>query len=256
MARDSYNDLIFQLGDLARERLPNKPNCPPTMEQVYEAEDGLVAAREELAALEQQMNDEDAAYQQRVAALQREKEVKAQVVARFRRAVDGIEGKVKELRKKAAAIQADVRYGKDALKKQEQRQKEMELAQKDPATLALGRENLKKMRLASLRKEREGEEVARDIELALTPSPGAPGEAGILAHKRILEIEDEFEARKLEFDARMAELDQAIAAKEQDVQAAEDYLDQTLFLLGEDCYGQRLADAALAPFYPRLDKAK
>ena len=32
MARESYNDLILQLGDLARERLANKSNPPRTME--------------------------------------------------------------------------------------------------------------------------------------------------------------------------------------------------------------------------------
>jgi hypothetical protein len=54
----------------------------------------------------------------------------------------------------------------------------------------------------------------------------------------------------------MAELDQAIAQKEEEIQAAEDYLDQALFLLGEEVYKQRISDAQLAPFYPRLDRAQ
>lgn len=53
----------------------------------------------------------------------------------------------------------------------------------------------------------------------------------------------------------MAELDQATAAREQETRAAEDFLDQSLFLLGEDVYASRIQDAALAAFYPRLDAA-
>ena len=48
---EKYEELIFQLGDLARERLPNKPNCPRSMDRVYKAEDVVVARREELAQL-------------------------------------------------------------------------------------------------------------------------------------------------------------------------------------------------------------
>ena len=39
MAKESYNDLIFQLGDLARDRLAGKPNCPRSMDRVYRAEE-------------------------------------------------------------------------------------------------------------------------------------------------------------------------------------------------------------------------
>jgi hypothetical protein len=255
MAKDSYNDLIFQLGDLAREQLVNKPHCPQSMERVYEAEDALVAQREALEELERQMNDEDAAYQEYLEQVQQEKARQQALVTKFRTAVAGIEGKVKELRKKVVTMNADVRYGKENLKKQEERQRLMEEGQKDPQLIAIGRENIKKVRLALLRKEREAEDAQRDVDNALTPTPGQPGAAGILAHKRMLELEDEVEQRKADHEAVMAELDRAIAEKEQDVQAAEDYLDQALFLLGEDCYTQRLADPALASFYPRLDKA-
>lgn len=256
MARESYNDLIFQLGDLARERLPNKPHCPHSMERVYEAEDALVAAREELEELERRMNDEDTAYQELVAQLHAERERQQVLVQKHRKAVDLVEGKVKEMRKKLATDLADLRYGKDNLKKQEKKQQQMEEEQKDSETIAIGREMLKKTRLALLRKERATEDLQRDIENALTPQPGQSGSAGILAHKRTLEIDDELEQRKGEFEQVMAELDRVIGEREQDVQAAEDYLDQALFLLGEDCYTARLADPELAAFYPRLDKAK
>ena len=98
----------------------------------------------------------------------------------------------------------------------------------------------------------EVEELERPSILAPTPRPGQPAASGILAHKRMVDLEDELAARKQAFDQAMAALDQAIAQKGTEVQAAEDYLDPALFLLGEDVYAQRIADAQLAPFHPRL----
>ncbi len=252
---NSYNELIFQLGDLARERLPNKPNCPQSMQRVYRAEDALVARREELAALEQQMNDEDDAWQAFQAELAAEREKLNVVVKRFHRAVEAIEGKVKDLRKKVANKKADHRYGGASLKKEEARLADMEMTVDDPMKLQVAKDNIKKLRLAYMRQGREVEQLEMDLEQALTPRPGQPGADGILAHKRLLELEDEEAARKEDFEQFMEELDQAIAEKEQEVLAAEDYLDQALFLLGEECYAQRIADPALAALYPRIDRA-
>jgi len=122
--------------------------------------------------------------------------------------------------------------------------------------IATARENLKKNRLKMMRLTRDIEAIQDDVTNALTPLPGQPGAPGILAHKRMLEMEDEAEERDAAFKERMAEIDQAIAQKEEEIQAAEDYLDQALFLLGEEVYNQRISDAQLAPFYPRLDRAQ
>ena len=62
MGREKYEELIFSLGDLARERLANRPNPPRSMERVFQAEDGLSAIREEVAAFETQMNEEEASF--------------------------------------------------------------------------------------------------------------------------------------------------------------------------------------------------
>ncbi len=253
---NSYNELVFQLGDLARERLPNKPNCPQSMQRVYRAEDALVARREELAELEGQMNDEDAAWQEFQDRLAAERAKLDVVVKRFSRAVEAIEGKVKDLRKKVANKKADHRYGGVSLKKEEARLADLEMTTDDPVKLQTAKENIKKLRLAYMRQGREVEQLESDLEHALTPRPGQPGADGILAHKRMLELEDEETARKADFEQFMADLDQAIAEKEQEVLAAEDYLDQALFLLGEECYAQRIADPALAALYPRIDRAK
>lgn len=253
---ESYNDLIFQLGDLARDRLAGKPNCPRTMDRVYRAEEALVARREELADFEQQMNQEDLDFQAFVAEQEKEKAVHAVQIKKWRKAVDAIEGKVKDMRKGIASKKAEVRYGSESIKKLEAKITDMELTRQDVGDIATARENLKKNRLKHMRLIRDIEALEYDLNNALTPHPGQPGAPGILAHKRLLEMLDQLEARKEAFDQTMADLDRAIATKEQEIQAAEDYLDQALFLLGEDVYAQRVADAQLAPFYPRLDRAQ
>src|SRR5690606_2409060 len=126
MAKESYNDLIFQLGDLARDRLPGKPNCPRTMERVYRAEEALVARRDELAALEQQMNDEDAAWQDFQAEQDAERARHEAVVQKWKKIVDAIDSKVRTTRRKLSGRKADLRYAKEGLAKLEEKTKEME----------------------------------------------------------------------------------------------------------------------------------
>ncbi len=256
MAKERYEDLVFQLGDLAREVLPNKPTCPRSMERVYKAEDVVLARRDELAQLEQQLNDEDAAFQEFMDQVAAEREQQEAVVKQFRRAVDAIQGRVKELRKKIGSQRAAVRYDRNAIKKMEQRHADLEMTTQDPLKLQQSKELLKKMRLATMRKERDLEDWEREFDIVLTPQPGQPGSAGILAHKRLLILEDEVEDRELEHQEVMADLEQQLALKEEEVKAAEDFLDQAVFMLGEDCYANRIADAGLASLYPRLDKAR
>ncbi|MFY1826508.1 hypothetical protein ACN47A_11390 [Myxococcus fulvus] len=256
MAKESYDDLIFQLGDLSRDRLPGKPNCPRSMDRVYKAEEAVVARREELAGFEQEMNDEDAAYQAFLDQQEQEKAGHQAIVRKWKKAVDAIDGKVKDLRKTLASRRAELRYAADALVKMEKKIEDMELTRQDPARIDTARTNLKKNRLTQMRLGREVEDLDERLSTALTPEPGQPGAPGILAHKRLLEMEDEAEARKEEHEARMVEIDQSIATLEEQVKAAEDYLDQALFLLGEDVYAQRIADPQLAAFYPRLDRAQ
>lgn len=256
MAKESYNDLIFELGDLARERLPDRPNCPRSMDRVFKAEDAVIAAREGLEALENELNEEDAGYNDFLSAQEAERNEQKEIVKKWRAAVAGLEGRSRELRKKISTQKATVRYEKISLKRAEEKHKDLELREShDFKKVALSKELLKKTRLHLMRKQRDIEEIEREFETLLTPRPGQPGAQGILAHKRLLEMEDEAESRKAEHDARMQELDSQIAAKEEEVQAAEDYLDQAVFLLGEEVYGARINDPALAALYPRLDKA-
>ena len=257
MARaEKYDDLIFQLADLARERLADKPGSPRSMDRVFKAEDAVVARREELAALEQQMNDEDQAYQDFLAQREAERREQEQIVRQFKRAVDAIQGRVKDLRKKIAAARAQLRYEQVNIRQAEARVADLEMTGAGEGRIEQARAFLRKMRLGTLRNQRDLEEMECTAEQLLTPRPDQPGAQGVLAHKRLLEIEDELETRKARLDARMPELDRQIALKEEEVRASEDDLDQALFLLGEECYALRLDDPALAPFYPRIDRAR
>jgi hypothetical protein len=257
MGREKYEELIFQLGDMARERLGNRPNPPRSMERVFQAEDGLSAIREEVAAFETQMNEEEASFNDFIEQQSAEKTEQQEIVKKWFKAVQGIEVRSRELRKKSMTDKGTLRYEKVSLKRAEQQYADLEFTSShDEKLLATSRELIKKKRLQLMRKERNIEEMDRDYELLLTPKPGQPGAQGILAHKRILEMEDEFDARKLEHDQLMKELDEALAAKDDEVKAAEEYLDDAIFLLGEECYTERLADASLAPLYPKIDKAK
>jgi chromosome segregation ATPase len=254
---ENYNDLMFQLGDLARERLVNKVDRPRAMERVLRAEDLLVQRREELASFEAEMNEADVAYQESLAALEEERSGHREIVKKYQRAVNSIEGRVKELRKKLSSAKADVRYNRDAIKKAEAKHKDLEMTSHgDPARVEMSKQNLKKIKLSVMRQERQLEDLEFEFSRALTPEPGNPGAPGILAHKALLELEDAEEERKIAFEEQMGEIDARIAAKEQEVQAAEDYLDQAIFLLGEECYQKRIPDPALAALYPRIDKAK
>lgn len=256
MAKESYDDLIFQLGDLARDRLPGKPTCPRSMDRVYRAEEALVARRDELAALEQEMNDEEAAWLDFQAEQDEERARHEAIVKKWKKLVDTIDSKVRSTRRKLSGKKADLRYAKEGLATLEAKLREMEELGADPRALNTQRENLKKKRLEIMRASREVEDLGYEINQLLTPEPGKPGAVGIQAFKRMMDMEDEAEERKAAYERTMAELDQAIAAKEEEIHAAEDYLDQALFLLGEDVYAQRIADAQLAPFYPRLDRAR
>jgi hypothetical protein len=143
MARESYNDLMFQLGDLAREGLVNKPGRPKSMDRVLRAEDVVVQRREELAELEAQMNDLDVAHQESLAAIGEERAEQQEIVKQFKRAVVAIEGRVKDMRKKLVTAKADIRYNKDAVKKAESRHADLEMTSHDPQKVELSRQNLK-----------------------------------------------------------------------------------------------------------------
>ena len=257
MPKESYDELVFQLGDLAREHLAEAKNPPRTMEHVFAQEDEVLALREVMEGIEEELNQEDAAWQDFLDAQDAEKVEQKAIVTKWRGAVLGVEGRSRDIKKRLSSMKAAFRYQRDSLKRAEVSHKEMELREgHDVKRINLSRENLKKSRLHIMREQRSIEELEWEFKQVLTPRSGQQGAQGILAHGRILGMEDEFEEREHEHEARMKELDAAIATKEEGVKAAEAELDGVLFELGEECYAERVPHPQLNPLYLRLDKAK
>ena len=257
MAKESYNDLVFQLGDLARENLADAKRQPKAMENVFACEDVVLAIRDEIAAIEEELNAEDASYRDFLDQQEAEKAEQNSIIKKWRSAVAGVEARSRDMKKKLSSLKAAFRYQKRSIKLAEEKHKDLEMREgHDAKKIHLSKENLKKSRLHIMREQRHVEELEYDFNQVLTPRPGQVGAQGILAHKRILEMEDEAEERKEEHDERMKELDGAIAAKEEEVKAAEADLDEAIFHLGEEAYTDRLAHPTLNPLYLRLDKAQ
>lgn len=256
MAKESYNDLIFMLGDLAREHLAEKKPLPKGMDAVFECEDVLLGIREEIAALEGEMNDEATAYQDFLDQQAAERDEKHAITKKWRHAVSGVESRSRELRKSLSSQKAAHRYQKNSLALAEQKHKELEQREgHDVKKIDTSRANLKTFRLKMMRNARMLEDMEMELNQVLTPRPGQVGAQGILAHKELLEMEDLAEEKKAEHEERMKELDGALAAKEQEAAAAEEDLDGALFDLGEAVYGDRTPHPQLNPVYARLDKA-
>ncbi len=257
MARESYKDLIMQLGDLARERLASKANPPQAMEQVFAAEDDVLAIRDEKAALETQLNEEDGQFKDYCDQQEAERTEQQQIVQKWKKAVEGIEARSRALRKTIATAKATMRYEKVSLKRAEAKHLDMEQVEAhDVRKIALSKENLKKVRLQLMRKLRNIEDQESEFLVILTPKPGQAGAQGILAHRRLLEMEDESEDRKSDHEETMTTLDKEIGAREEEEKDAEASLDEAIFALGEECHRQRIPDPALSALYPRIDKAK
>src|SRR4051812_31972 len=119
--QDAYNELIFQLGDLARDHLVKKERYPRSMERVFKAEEAVAQLREDLAALEEDLDAEDGGYRQMLAAHEEERGRLAETVKRYQKAVDAIQGKSKDLRKKITGQKAAIKYDATSLGKAEER---------------------------------------------------------------------------------------------------------------------------------------
>jgi hypothetical protein len=256
MAREGYEDLIFKLGDLAREHLAEAKRPLRAMAAVFAAEDAVLQLREAVAAQEAKLNREDAAWNDFLAQHEVEKNEQRAIVKKWSSAVAGVESRSRSLKKKLGSLRAAFRYQKKSLKLAEEKHRELELREgHDLRKIELSKDNLKKTRLHLMREQRHLEELEWELEQVLTPRPGQPGAQGILAHKRILELEDEAEEREAAHEEAMARLDQAVAAKDEELKGAEAELDAAIFALGEECYADRVAHPKLTPLYPRVDKA-
>jgi hypothetical protein len=256
MAKEDYNALILMLGNLSREHLAERTPLPKAMEAVFECEDVLLAIQEEIAALEDEMNEEASTYQDFLDQQAAERDEKKAITKKWRHAVAGVEIRSRDLRKSLSSQRAAHRYQKNSLALSEQRHKELEQREgHDLKKIETSRGNLKTFRLKMMRNARMLEDMEMELNQVLTPRPGQVGAQGILAHKELLEMEDLAEEKKAEHDARMKVLDTALAAKEAEAAAAEEDLDDALFFLGEAVYDDRTPHPELNPVYVRLDKS-
>jgi hypothetical protein len=256
MPKETYDDLLLQLGDAAREHLADSPKAPPAMQVVFDAEDHLLAERQVITKLETKMNNADAAHQEFLARCEADKVRHKATVQRYRSAVIGVEGRSLDLRKKISSQKATLRYQNLGLRKAEERHRELALREgHDFKKVALSQENLKKTRLLLMRMKRNIEEFEYDFKQVLTPRPGQQGAQGILAHKRLLEMEDEMEDEAQAFEEQMQGIDAQLHQKEEDIKAAEESLDQAIYELGEAVYSERVPHPQLNPIYAKLDKA-
>lgn len=255
MAKETYQDLIFQLGDLAREHLAEKPKPPRAMEKVFAEEEVVLALREEIERREEEMNDEELSYHDFLERSEVERIDQQKITRKWASAVSGVETRSRALKKQISAQKAAHRYQRKSLKLAEAKHKELELREgHDLRKLTLSLENLKKFRLQIMRERRNIDDLEFELKSVLTPRPGQQGAQGILAHQRLLELEDEGDERKAQHEERMRDLDSLIAAKEKELSLAEQNLDSALFELGEEVYADRLAHPKLTPLYTKVDK--
>jgi hypothetical protein len=257
MVKEAYSDLVFKLGDLARENLAEVARPPKAMRQVFRREDELTAARELLSRLEAELNGEDEDYRSFLDQQEGEKAELQDVVWKWKKAVAGVDARSRELTKKLASHRATHRYVQLSLQKATEAHEDLEMREAhNLSKIALSQENLKKTRLHAMRDQRNLEDLERELKTVLTPRPGQPGAQGILAHKRLLEMEVEAEDRLVDHEQRMKDLDAEAGRAEEDVKVCEQNLDAALYDLGEEVYADRVAHVRLTPWYVKLDRAK
>jgi chromosome segregation ATPase len=250
---EDYNALVFQLGDLARERLGGRPNAPSAMSRVLTAEEAVSTKEAELQAINSAMDEEAEAYKEFCQACEDEKLELEPVIAEFKKAVAVAEDKYKKAREKISAKENDLKHSKMSVQKVEEKVKELEkLGERKKA--AETQATIKQLRMDVMRRQREIREMVAEADAVMSPQEDDGPSNAIRAKHRTKDLEHQLEEREKQYNEALAELDQQAAEKEQEINAARDYYDQAIFLLGEECYSNRINDASLVPLYLKLDK--
>jgi len=257
MAQKSVDELLIQLGDLAREHLAGdrRGSQLETMSAVLEVEDRIAALEEEIDSLEQTINEEDGEYQDFLERHLAEKAENEEIVKKWKKAVQGVEARSRELKKKIAAAKATLRYEQNNLKAADAKHADLELREAhDERKVSLSKENLKKMRLQLMRKNRDIEEMGRLFKSILTPKPGQIGAQGILAYKRLLEMEDEQEELKQKVHEQIEKLSKNIGVLEEDLKNAYLEFDDALYELGVECYEGHVEHPSFSAIVAQIEK--
>lgn len=254
MAADTYNDLVFKLGDVARERLSTRPNPPRSMDRVLRAEEALSEREGELQGIEAAMDEEEVAFQEFQAAVDGELEELTALTKEFKKTVQAAEARYQAAIEKGARKELEIRHAKLSLEKEEQKAENFKtLGEK--AREKASRDICKNLRLEWMKRQREHSEMLEEAEKVMNPEEESRPNQAVRAKARMLDLEKQMEERTKAYNDALAELDGQAAEKEQEVAGARDYFDRAIFLLGEECYQQRVNDASLVPLYMRLDKA-
>lgn len=252
---ESYNDLVFKLGDLARERLASRPNPPRSMDRVLKAEEALVAREEELKAIEAAMDEEEQAYNEFREAVEQEKADLEPLLIKYKKSVTFAESNLQKAREKIASKENDLKHAKLSSQKEADKLRNFEeLGDKQKAESS--KVSIKAIRMDVMRRTREINEMKEAADKILFPTDDSPASEAVRAKGRIADLDKQLEERVEQYNAALAELDADAAEMEQEIQGARDYYDQAIFLLGEEVFGLRLNDPALVPMYLKIDRAQ
>ena len=247
MARESYEELIYGLGDITYERFWNRPDAPRGTERVLKAAEAYEQRQIELAGIEAAM-----AYNEFREACEEEADECRAVIERFKKAVAIAESKAKSLEAKLVSKRKDVAAARKALSKIEEQIQQWE-ADGMPEKAAGVRPSLKRAKLDVMKGSRACDEMQVEYDKIMNPEVG-PGAEGIRARRRELDLEQQLEERTEAYNERIGELNEDAAARDEEAKAAQQYYEQAIMLLGEEVYRARVPDPALVVFYPRLDK--
>ncbi|MGC4114169.1 MAG: hypothetical protein QM765_06000 [Myxococcales bacterium] len=249
---DTYEDLVYKLGDVAYERLWNKPNAPAVIEKVIKAAETFEARQVELKEVEQAMDGEEAAYNEfRDACAQEDEECQA-LVEKHEKAVKIAEGKAKSIEARLVTRRKDVAASRTALAKFEKQVKELEeLGEAERVRTA--KLNLKQAKLDLMKRSRECDDMQNEYDKIMNPETGPAAEA-IRARRRQKDLEMQLEERTEAYNVTITQLGDEAAQKDEEIKSAKGYFDKLLYMLGEQVYQQRIPDPALSAFYPKIDR--
>lgn len=249
---DTYQDLVYRLGDVAYERLWNKPTAPKVMARVIKAAEAYEVRQVELREIEEAMDAEEASYNEFRDACALEDEECQALVDKHQKAVQLAESKAKSIESKLVTRRKDVATSRGALAKFEKQVQDLEeIGEHDKVRVA--RENLKKAKIDLMKRSRECDDMQVEFDKIMNPESGPAAEA-IRARRRQKDLEMQLDERTQGYNERITQLNEDAAAKDEEVKAAKAFYDQAIYALGEEVYRQRVPDPALAAFYPKIDK--
>src|SRR5262245_7088474 len=97
---EEYRALIQQVGNIARAKLYDDPDCPKSIDRVVRAEDAVEARRAELQEIEAQMDATDGDVQALAAEVDAERERSARSIEKWKKPVEAQLKRVKETQAK------------------------------------------------------------------------------------------------------------------------------------------------------------